>query len=199
MFLKRAVGKVLLRMHQRARAEEMEQIRERGLRQSSVGKGSVIEFSRIAWRARARLVVGNNSMFVGTCVFEREEADVQIGARTYVAGMISCASRVLIGDDVLVAGGGYIADHASHALVFEKRRRDVLDWCLGNKDWSNVEIEPVTIRDRSWIGFNVIILKGITIGEGAVVGAGSVVTRDVDPFTIVAGNPARLIRKLGVI
>ncbi|MCB0501084.1 MAG: hypothetical protein KDD32_00210 [Bacteroidetes bacterium] len=52
------------------------------------------------------------------------------------------------------------------------------------------------IKDKAWIGFNVIILKGVTIGEGAVVGAGSVVTKDVPDYTIVVGNPAKLIKKL---
>lgn len=52
---------------------------------------------------------------------------------------------------------------------------------------------PVVIGDRAWIGFRAIVLPGVSIGEGAVVGAGSVVTRDVDPYQIVAGNPARVI------
>lgn len=53
---------------------------------------------------------------------------------------------------------------------------------------------PVTISDDVWIGCNAIILKGITIGRGAIVGAGSVVTKDVPPYAIVGGNPAKLIR-----
>lgn len=52
---------------------------------------------------------------------------------------------------------------------------------------------PVTIGNYAWIGYRAIVLPGLTIGEGAVVGAGSVVTRDVPPWTIVAGNPARKI------
>jgi len=51
----------------------------------------------------------------------------------------------------------------------------------------------VTIGDRAWIGYRVIVMPGITIGEGAVVGAGAVVTKDVEPYSIVAGNPARKI------
>lgn len=52
---------------------------------------------------------------------------------------------------------------------------------------------PVVIGDRVWIGFRAIVLPGVSIGEGAVIGAGAVVTRDVPPFTIVAGNPAHRI------
>lgn len=61
---------------------------------------------------------------------------------------------------------------------------------LDSKDWSTVKSAPIKICDKAWIGFNAIILKGVTIGEGAVVGAGAVVTHDVPPWTIVAGNPA---------
>ncbi len=57
-------------------------------------------------------------------------------------------------------------------------------------------MSPVHVGDKSWIGFNSIVLKGVTIGEGAVVGAGSVVTKDVSAWTVVAGNPARVIREI---
>ena len=55
---------------------------------------------------------------------------------------------------------------------------------------------PVCIGDYAWIGMNCLILKGVTIGEGAIVGAGSVVTRDVPPFCLAAGSPARVLRRL---
>ena len=55
---------------------------------------------------------------------------------------------------------------------------------------------PVRIEDDAWIAAGSIILRGTTIGRGAIVGAGSVVTRDVAPMTVVAGNPARMIRRL---
>ena len=56
--------------------------------------------------------------------------------------------------------------------------------------------KSVIIKEGSWIGANAIILPGVTIGENAVVGAGSIVTKDVEDFTVVAGNPAKLIKKL---
>ena len=54
---------------------------------------------------------------------------------------------------------------------------------------------PFIIKDNAWIGMSAIILKGVTVGEGAIVAAGSVVTKDVPPHTIVAGVPARVIKK----
>ena len=54
---------------------------------------------------------------------------------------------------------------------------------------------PVIIKDNAWIGMSAIILKGVTVGEGAIVAAGSVVTKDVPPHTIVAGVPAKVIKK----
>ena len=55
---------------------------------------------------------------------------------------------------------------------------------------------PVSVGDYAWIGMNCLILKGVTIGEGAIIGAGSVVTRDVPPFCLAAGSPARVLRSL---
>jgi maltose O-acetyltransferase len=55
------------------------------------------------------------------------------------------------------------------------------------------ECGPIIVQDYAWVAMNVIVLKDITIGKGAIVGAGSVVTRNVEPYSIVAGNPARII------
>ncbi|GAC1668444.1 MAG: hypothetical protein NVS9B2_11440 [Steroidobacteraceae bacterium] len=55
---------------------------------------------------------------------------------------------------------------------------------------------PVRIENRAWLGFNVSLLPGVVIGEGAIIGAGSVVTKSVPAWTIAAGNPARVLREL---
>jgi acetyltransferase-like isoleucine patch superfamily enzyme len=62
-----------------------------------------------------------------------------------------------------------------------------------NLDKSIINTSPIIIKDKAWIGFNSIVMKGVTIGEGAIVAAGSVVVKDVDDYTIVGGNPARKI------
>ena len=89
-----------------------------------------------------------------------------------------------------------VADHDSHSVDWTYRRHDVLEWGKGRKSWEHIAHAPIVICDKAWIGFNVSILKGVTIGEGAVIGACSVVTRDVAPYTVVAGNPARSVRDL---
>jgi acetyltransferase-like isoleucine patch superfamily enzyme len=97
-----------------------------------------------------------------------------------------------------MAWGVTVFDHDSHSVLFSERRHDVTDWLAGDgqrKAWNTVAIRPITIGNKAWIGCNAIILC-VDIGEGAVVGAGSVVTRNVEPWTIVAGNPARVIRDI---
>ncbi|HEY5960222.1 MAG TPA: DapH/DapD/GlmU-related protein, partial [Polyangiaceae bacterium] len=66
---------------------------------------------------------------------------------------------------------------------------------LGN-GWELSESSPITVGDAVWIGTNSTILKGVTIGDGAIVAKASVVTKDVPPFSIVAGNPARVVKEL---
>jgi acetyltransferase-like isoleucine patch superfamily enzyme len=130
-------------------------------------------------------------------VFEREQAALSVGDRTFIGlGLLSIAERIIIGNDVMLAWGVTVTDHNSHSINFTERSQDVLDWKQDKKDWSSVPTTTVTIKDKAWIGFNAIILKGVTIGEGSIVGAGSVVTKDVPPWTIVAGNPARIIREI---
>lgn len=139
--------------------------------------------------------MGDDVLYEGEIGFLRENARVEIGSRSYFAGLITCADKVRIGNDVLIARGVYIADHDAHAVEFQGRSRDVLNWNQGRKDWDGITIAPVTIDDKAWIGWGVAIMCGVTIGEGAVVGANSVVTRDVPPYTVVAGNPVRVLRE----
>jgi galactoside O-acetyltransferase len=97
---------------------------------------------------------------------------------------------------VIISWGVTIVDHNSHSLQWRHRKEDVRRWAIGEKIWDGVKVAPVTIGSRVWIGFGATILKGVRVGEGAIVAAGAVVTRDVPPYCIVGGNPAREIRQL---
>ena len=148
--------------------------------------------------AGCSLTIGSESCIEAVIAFERANAQIRIGSRTHVGSgtLLAAAQLIEIGDDVLVAFDVLITDHNSHSLCFAERSSDVREWIRDRKDWTHVPLVPVRISNKAWIGARAIILKGVNIGEGAVVGAGSVVTKDVPDWTIVAGNPARIIRPL---
>jgi len=145
-----------------------------------------------------RVSIGDSSNVECSITLERKGACVSIGSRSHIGGgtAISAASLVEIEDDVLIAFDALIMDHNSHSLDFEQRQHALRDWVAGAFTWEGVSIAPTKIKSKSWIGARAIILRGVTIGEGAIVAAGSVVTRDVASWTVVGGNPARLIKEL---
>lgn len=151
------------------------------------------------------LRIGEHCIVDATFIFEKSTGFVSIGNRSFINGTIISIDRVEIGNDVIVAWDTLIYDHNSHSVNWEERKHDheeeynsfikYGDPCI-NKDWSVVRSKPIKIEDKVWIGTGCKILKGVTIGEGAVVQAGSVVTKDVDPWTIVGGNPAVVLKRL---
>lgn len=172
--------------------------RTRLLLSAGIHPTTLIDYGRIRSKKGCSLLIGELCQVDGTIIFERENASVVLGKRVFMNGTIISAEKVSVGSDVLVSWGVTIVDHHSHSVSFSKRSRDVVMWREQKKDWSPVRIAPVVISDKVWIGFNSIILCGVTIGEGAVIGAGSVVTRDVPPWSIAGGNPARIIREIPV-
>jgi acetyltransferase-like isoleucine patch superfamily enzyme len=166
----------------------------------AIGIGTSLARADLAVRdpVDCSLAIGGDSNIEASLAFEKANAQIRIGSRTHVGSgtLLAAAHLIEIGDDVLVAFDVLITDHNSHSLCFAERRSDVREWIRERKDWAHVPMVPVKISNKAWIGARAIILKGVTVGEGAVVGAGSVVTRDVPDWTIVAGNPARIIRPL---
>jgi len=120
---------------------------------------------------------------------------VQVGKHTYGAPKI-------FGDKNLVKIGAFCS--IAKEVVFLCNHDHNLDnvstfpfnvlWGCGQNNHPTGK-GPIVIGNDVWIGYRAIILSGVTIGDGAVVGAGSVVTKDVPPYTVVAGNPAREIKK----
>lgn len=99
---------------------------------------------------------------------------------------IVAADRIEIGDRVQIGANTTIVDTDFHPLTPEGRK----------KDMANGKSRPVIIHNDVFIGMNCLILKGVEIGEGSVIGAGSVVSKNVPPRTMVGGNPARIIREV---
>jgi acetyltransferase-like isoleucine patch superfamily enzyme len=114
-------------------------------------------------------------------------AVLEIGANFAMTGGTICATkRIIIKNNVTVGANTTIADTDFHPLHPEVRRLHPQE----------AQTAPILIEDSVFIGTNCLILKGVTIGQGSVVGAGSVVTKDVPPNVIAAGNPARIVREL---
>lgn len=159
-------------------------------------------------RKENRIIIGNNSVLAGHITLERDIGKVSIGNNTQIGGNthLICACRVTIGSDVMISWGCTIIDHDSHSTRWSERSYDGQKWYEGikisitsaaiTKNWHVVPMAPVNIGDKVWIGFNVIILKGVNIGEGAIIAAGSVVTKDIPAWTLAGGNPARVIKEL---
>lgn len=107
-------------------------------------------------------------------------------------------SNITIGNRVMIAHNVNILDNNSHPTDAVLRHQDFLSNYNGNTKEFDVKASPVIIEDDVWIGFNSIILKGVRIGRGAIIGAGSVVAKDVEPWTINVGNPLRAVKRLKV-
>jgi len=158
-----------------------------------------VNFRWIRFHAGSLLEIGEGSIMEGRLVSERDGASITIGRNTFIGGsLIASATRIEVGDDVLISWGCNIVDHNSHAIAWGQRKHDVRDWYHNKKDWTHVIVKPVKIGNKSWLGLNVIVLKGVEVGEGAVVAAGSVVTKNVPAWTVVAGNPAKVIREIPI-
>lgn len=157
---------------------------------------------------KKQLVLGKDSLLSCTIVFESEEGIVKIGDKTSIGGStIICRDEIIFEDNIFISWGCTICDHGFHSLDYLSRREDFnnnLDNVKNyrninaGKNWNTVDSKPIRICSDAWIGMNCIIMKGVTIGRGAIVGAGSVVTKDVPDFTIVAGNPAKVIRTIEI-
>lgn len=155
----------------------------------------------------ARLVIGahsvlnsdNSSSFVPIVSPVKfalgEEAEINIGRFCDLNGCsISAYQQVEIGDYVQVGPSTWITDTDLHAIEPDIRRCQLEGLPY---ERSSVLRSPVKIEDDVWIGANVMILKGVRIGHGSVIGAGSVVCNDIPPLSVAAGNPARVVKRIG--
>lgn len=155
---------------------------------------------------RLFLEVGEGNILGCEFRFESRDGYIKVGNDCYIGpSLLISRNSIEIGNHVTIAWGCTIYDHDSHSLDYRERRKDIEreitnirrgEDFIQDKDWSTVNSKPIIIKDDAWIGMNAIILKGVTVGRGAVIGAGSVVTKDVPDWTVVAGNPAVIVKKL---
>jgi acetyltransferase-like isoleucine patch superfamily enzyme len=137
--------------------------------------------------------IGAHSSIRGECKVFYPSGKIRIGSHCYLGdhSRIWSATGISIGDRVLISHGVNIHDHNAHPTNASARHKQAKEILAGDdRDMHEVTMEPIVIEDDVWIGFNAIILKGVTVGSGAIIGAGTVVTKDVMPNAIMIGNPA---------
>lgn len=152
--------------------------------------------SFVHWvKGRGRIIVGDDVLLDGKISFGfaarfTEHPTLTIGDRTGIGHGCSftVGRAITIGADCRIAGSVRFFDSNGHPADPERRRR--------GEPPDPDSVKPITVADNVWIGFGAIVFPGVSIGEGSVVSAGSVVLSDVPANTIVAGNPARRIGNL---
>jgi acetyltransferase-like isoleucine patch superfamily enzyme len=147
--------------------------------------------------ARGAVCVGCHTLFMGEINVISSAAKIQIGDWCFVGlgAKLWAMESIDIGDRVFISHGVQVFDNNSHSLSAGERhaRFKELRTVGRHIEPETVVHRPIRIEDDVWIGFNSAIMKGVTIGRGAIVGAGSVVTHDVDAYSVVVGNPARVV------
>ncbi len=165
------------------------------MRALCVSAGRRLRIEQVPYlRRRGRITLGDDVEISGKIGLAFNTAlglnpELRIGNHTFIGHQcsFSIAKGVIIGNNCLIAGNTHFFDNDGHPVDAAQRR--------AGERVAPADVKPVTIGNDVWIGAGCRILKGVHIGDRAIVGAASVVTRDVLPDTIVAGNPARVIQK----
>jgi acetyltransferase-like isoleucine patch superfamily enzyme len=146
------------------------------------------------------LEIGDYTSVRGEIRLLTPAARVRIGHHCYVGPdtHVWAAVSITIGDFVLIAHNVDLIDNNSHSLDWAARREEATDvFERGVElDFAHVGSGAIVVEDDVWIGAKATILKGVRLGRGAVIAANTVVTQDVAPFTLVAGNPMRVLKEL---
>ena len=143
--------------------------------------------------------VGNHTIVAGELLVFPHGGDIEIGEWCYIGegARVWSSGSVHIGDRVLISHNVNIFDSLTHPLNAQLRHaqfKAIIQ--TGHPRSLDLGERPVTVGNDVWIGANACVLRGVTLGEGAIIGASAVVTHDIPPFTIAVGNPARVIREL---
>jgi acetyltransferase-like isoleucine patch superfamily enzyme len=176
------------------------------LKKSCRGEESIINPSAKIFNlanSPEKIVIGENTVIDGELLVFRYGGNIIIGNNCYIGinSRIWSGDEIIIGNDVLISHNVNIMDTNSHEIDYIERAESYKKLLKEGRhplEKGSILTAPIKIEDNVWINFNAIILKGVTIGKGAIIAAGSIVTKDVPEFSMVAGNPAKVIKKLNM-
>ncbi|MDX2252313.1 MAG: acyltransferase [Nitrospira sp.] len=150
-------------------------------------------------KVQAAITIGNYTWIAGQLLVFAHAGRITVGEYCYIgeSSRVWSAAEVMIGNRVFLAHGVNIHDNDAHSVSAMQRHKHFRELVTtGVPSFAEeMSASPVHVEDDVWIGFNSSILKGTRIGKGAIIGACTVVTRDVPAYAIVAGNPAVVIGK----
>ncbi len=142
--------------------------------------------------------IGNNCR-IHSHLISQDDGAITIGDYCHLSydTVIRAVDSVTIGDCVGISNHVHISDNNNHPTDPAIRRQMFMNGFDGDAwRWKHADSSPIVIEDNVWIGEYAAILKGVTIGKGSIVASYAVVTKDVPPYSIVAGNPARVVKQL---
>jgi acetyltransferase-like isoleucine patch superfamily enzyme len=142
--------------------------------------------------------IGSKTLIDGELLVFDDHGRIQIGSSTYIGkgSRVWSGDNVKIGDHVFVAHNCTITDTNAHQFSASERAADYQTRVVEGKPYKrgSTKTASIVIENHVWINFGVSVLRGVKIGGGAIIGAGSVVTKNVEPWTFVAGAPAKFVK-----
>lgn len=146
-----------------------------------------------------QIVIGEHCAIRGEFFVFPGNGQIKVGDWCFIgeATRIWARESIVIGDRVLISHNCNVFDNITHPISASARHRQFRSiMTSGHPMDVSLSPKPVIIQDDAWLGAGVTLLRGVSIGRGAIVGAGAVVNADVEPWTVVVGNPARMVRRL---
>jgi len=151
-----------------------------------------------------KIKIGHHVRIIGRLIC-KNTGSIEIGNYSTIQDetVIGSLEKIKIGNYVGIASNTVIIDNNTHSINPADRIKHRIRVAPGGEGypglgngWELSESKPIIIEDNVWIGSYSVILKGVTIGEGSIVARNSVVTKNVPPYTIVAGNPAKVVKNI---
>ena len=136
---------------------------------------------------------------IDATISAHQNSRITIGDCTTIRynSVVGAVDKIQIGSHVIISNNVHIYDNNNHPTDPKTRWEMCETGFYSEKwNWKYSEHRPIKIEDNVWIGERCTILKGVVIGEGSIIGCDSVVTHNIPPYTIAAGNPAKVVKKL---
>jgi len=147
----------------------------------------------------AKIIIGNNCDICCNLI-AKGEAILEVGHHTTIRGetIVGAYQSIKIGNYVIISNSVRIYDNNNHPTSPKKRMQMCSTGNFYSDDWNwcHSDCKPIIIEDNVWIGERSTILKGVKIGKGSIIASNTVVTKDVPPFSVVAGNPGKVVKVL---